>query len=268
VSRFQLLGIRLILDLSLNIRNKTLHRVTMTLALTALVLSGCSVPSDELSTDQIGMDVTVTGENNQTFVSVELDNRGPKFENRDVVLTDGDRLIANIDNQDINLRFVGDQTFPEYIGVFDQNREDAEVKVILDRPVHDNAIAEVIMPRPLFITSPTSGESFGTADIFSISWTPINTEESLNLRFRLECDRENSNSRSSFHVSFNVEDTGFHSLPVSEIKPADFQMEPAVGSVCDVEIQLDYRSDGSFVGESLGSVNVVQVARQDVQFLY
>ena len=228
-----------------------MYKFSITLALLALTLTGCGIPSDELSTNQIRMNVTVTGENNQTSVSVELQKRNvPKFHEDDVVLTGGDRLIANIDGQPIKLRYI-DQTFPEYIGVFEGNGEAAEVKVTLDRPAHDNAATEVTMPRPLYITAPATGESFGIADMFSISWNPIDAEDSLNLRFKLECDRENVNSRSSFSDWVRVEDTGFYSIPVLEIIQGSFQGEPAIGSVCDGEIQLDYFTEGEFIGDCL-----------------
>ena len=172
------------------------------LGLCALAISACgSASSEDLFNSDIKANIVVSGDGSEIEVQANLTTLDVKFQNKPVRLRGGDQLLASIDGQvkvlydtqaqelldeGVIALFSSESTF---FGRFNNNREGAEIVVTLDRESED-AYGIVTMPKPVFMSAPSSAEAFTAGDSISLVWSSGDPTRKVNIRIKSTCPLE------------------------------------------------------------------------------
>jgi len=243
------------------------------ITLVAFMLGSCG--GGHVATFQLFVYGSIEGEDNQTNVSVYLNTHRGKSSTQWISLLEGERLVAEIDGEQIELKETIDNDRITYDGFFDHNREGAIVKVSFLRPMYEDVIVSFDIPEPIHITAPTEGEFFNGDDSIAFSWD--GPQDRIDVELNAECDHANEYNQRSFssrYIAQAAQQILSSATPVSQIFSPTFRSAepieiPVPGSTCVTQIKLTYDVSVSPDSNSRGLLfNTKQVARTSVTVQY
>lgn len=203
--------------------------------LTALCACAEDVDSDNVKTDGMFANFTVTGrENGQSEVRAWILIGGGNS-NTYADLTGGDVLTATSGTEMRTLTEEGGNlgSVHIYAGTFAGAEEGQEFTVNFEREDDESAPNSVTaLPAPFEITAPIEGADVSRAEPLTITWTPA-TSEAVDIRLDGDCTIIETESVSS--------DTGSHTFPADSINTTASNE----GETCSVELTVSTRVAGS-----------------------
>ena len=209
-------------------------------------LVGCSkVDSEDVRTSGFNMDAQITTTDSLTRIQVRLRNGGD-FDSDRIVLTAGDRLIADLSGRRIEL----ERQSSTYRGSYEQVTGGELLTLELSRPEGVNAFGTgVLLPNAIEINAPDQGASFNAGDTITVVWSPSDPGNTMSVRYSVDCPLiENSDSFHGGRIgrTFDVPDGGTHTTRVNTILNAfDDQDQFVTGIPCPLAIELTRENRGT-----------------------